>query len=256
MGKGSSLAHSACEGDSEKEQKGRHTSRVMALAPSPTESRLCFLCSPLGVKWVRSGSNGFRTSTAADSVLGKNDACMTCIFRGSTPIRCAHGMMLGSPRRCSGSSASELERDDSLDSPPPPCSSPSSAPAAACRISALKRDESLGSSSSSSPSSSSSARDEPESEAAMSASSSTRRTRGAGNGWCVRDGGGFLGGEATYFSSSLVSLGRAVKRTIEYRGNSRQSGSTLLVTHKVVTCLVRVTGLAQGCEPNQNNTVL
>src|SRR5258708_6594745 len=133
------------------------------------------------------------------------------------PIRCAHGITLGSPRRCSGSNTSKLERDESLDSSPSPCSSLAymspSTPPEARRISGLRRDESLGNSSSSSPSSSPSARDEPESEA-MCASSSTRWARGGGNVWWDRDCEGFLGGGATYFSSSLVSLGRAVKRAI------------------------------------------
>jgi hypothetical protein len=59
----------------------RHTSWATALRPSPSESRLCFLCRPLGVKRARSGFSAFSCFNASAVSGARNkDACITCIF--------------------------------------------------------------------------------------------------------------------------------------------------------------------------------
>lgn len=59
--------------------------------------------------------------------------------------------------------------------------------------------------------------------------------------WWDRDCGGFLGGEAAYFSSSLVSLGRAVKRAISWDIKRIVSLAQSRVSH---TCHSHVTSVS------------
>ena len=75
------LAGTCSENASSVPIQERHTSWATVLRPSPSESRLCFLCKPLGVKRVRSGFSAFSCFNASAVSGPRNkDACITCIF--------------------------------------------------------------------------------------------------------------------------------------------------------------------------------